>query len=105
MLLVTIAIKTIVKTMQDLNTIVMDQVKMDYTHFVIQSIMLKNASENWTKIQHAHNSYVKEILAIHAIIISVQLMKLSKLNVKVEDQVDFTNSVMPDLAVLIVFMI
>lgn len=45
MLLVTIAIKTIVKMMQDLNTIVMDQVKMDYTHFVIQSIMLKNASE------------------------------------------------------------
>lgn len=48
---------------------------------------------------------MKEILALHAIIISVQLMKLSKLNVKVEVQVDLTISVMPDLAQHIVFLI
>ena len=78
---------------------------MDYMNFVIQSIMLKNASEKWTKIRHAHNSYVKELHVTHAIIISVQLTKLSKVNVKVGDKVDFTNSVMPDQTQLIVLMI
>jgi len=105
MIFVTLALKTTVELMQDLNTIVMDQVKMDYINFVTQSIMLENATQNWTKIQHVNNSYVKEVLATHAIIISVQLTKLSKVNVKVEDKVDFTNSVMPDQAQLIVLVI
>jgi len=78
---------------------------MDYMNFVIQSIMLKNASEKWTKILLVNNSFVKETHVTLAIIISVQLMKLLKVNVKVEDKVDFTNSVMPDQTQLIVLMI
>ena len=105
MILVTIALTTTAKLIKDLHMIVMDQEKMDYMNFVIQSIMLKNATEKWTKIQQADNSYVKELLATIVMLISVQLTKLSKVNVKVEDKVDFTKSVMPDQAQIIVFMI
>jgi len=83
----------------------MDQGRMDYMNFVIQSIMLKNASEKWTKIQLVNNLFVKETHVTLAIIISVQLTKLSKVSVKVEDKVDFTNSVMPDQTQQIVLMI
>jgi hypothetical protein len=48
---------------------------------------------------------VKELPVTHAIIISVLLTKLSKVNVKAEEKVDFTSSVMPDQTIKIVLMI